>query len=142
MVNRKACSLCPPLHRKTMIAQLGVVRRFVRSNRFAVRTVTRKSTVPPDDLEQSAKEFVTRIRNDYLDGQAHRDPDYILNMDQTPVWSMVIPKKTLDVVGSKSVKIRTLEGSKNCVTVAVTVTASGKLLKEVVVFRSKNTNQG
>ena len=58
-------------------------------------------------------------------------------MDQTPVWSMTIPKSTIDSVGSKYVKIWTSPGTKKRITVAVTVTASGKKLPEVVVFKGK-----
>ena len=59
-------------------------------------------------------------------------------MDQTPVWTMLIPKNTLDRRGSKSVKIHTAPGSKSRITVAVMITASGKKLPEVVIFKGKS----
>ena len=56
-------------------------------------------------------------------------------MNLTHVWAMLIPKNTLDRRGSNLVKVHTAPGSKSQITVAVTITASGKKLPEVVIFK-------
>ena len=37
----------------------------------------------------------------------HRDRRYVLNMDQMPTWFSMLKKRTLEVVGVKTVHIRT-----------------------------------
>ena len=137
MVVKKACTLYPPLRHKSKAAQTSIIWRFIKSNGFTYRSVTQKSLISSKELENTAINFVQRIREVCLDANPTRHPDYILNMDQTPVWSMTIPKSVIDSVGNKSVKIKTTPGTKKRFTVAVTVTASGKKLPEVVVFKGK-----
>ena len=58
-------------------------------------------------------------------------------MDQTPVFFSMVPRTTLDHVGARTVNVRTSTNSTMRVTVAVTVTSSGKMLPPLVVFKGK-----
>ena len=69
--------------------------------------------------------------------QPTRLQDYILNMDQTPVFFTMVPRTTLNCVGEQSLHVRSLTNSTMQVTVAVTVTASGKMLPSKLVFKGK-----
>ena len=62
--------------------------------------------------------------------QPTRHPDYILNMDQTPIPFTYNSKKTLEVVGCRTVHVRkSTNDTKRATTFAMAVTASGKFLK-------------
>ena len=58
-------------------------------------------------------------------------------MDQTPVPFTYDSKKTLELVGKKTVHIRKSTNDTKRATFAMTVTASGKSLQPVVVFKGK-----
>jgi hypothetical protein len=63
-----------------------------------------------------------------------RHQDYILNMDQTPVPFTYNARKTLEIVGRRAVHIRIATGDTKRATFAMTVTASGRVLKPVIIF--------
>ena len=112
LVAKKAATLLPPFRRKNCRAQAAVVSRFVWANNIVNRTVTRKMKESPEDLEETARGFVRRIRADCLES-SNRHPDWVLNMDQTPIWSMIAPSRTLERVGFKCVKIKMAPGTKS-----------------------------
>ena len=68
---------------------------------------------------------------------ATSNQDYILNMDQTPVFFSMAPNTTLNVRGAQTVNVRSLSSLTIRCTVAVTVTASGKMLPPMIIFKGK-----
>ncbi len=66
-----------------------------------------------------------------------RHQDFILNMDQTPIYQAMDEGRTIDVVGVHTVNLRTSANNSQHVTVAVTITASGKQLKSMIVFKGE-----
>jgi hypothetical protein len=58
-------------------------------------------------------------------------------MDQTPVYQAMDVGRTIDVVGARTVNLRTSANDSQRVTVAVTITASGKQLKSMIVFKGE-----
>jgi hypothetical protein len=58
-------------------------------------------------------------------------------MDQTPVYFSMNAKRTLDVVGVKTVHIRTYTNDTKRATVAATIKGSGLVLPSMVVFKGK-----
>ncbi len=67
----------------------------------------------------------------------HRDRRFIINMDQTPVYFAMNAKRTLELVGTKTIHVRTSTHDTKRATVAVTITADGTVLPLMVVFKSK-----
>ena len=61
-------------------------------------------------------------------------------MDQTPVPFTYNAKSTLDVVGVRTVHIHKLTSDTKCAACALTVTASGKLLTPMLIFKGKPNN--
>ncbi len=59
----------------------------------------------------------------FLEGP-HRGRRFILNMDQTPVFFSMTSKRTLEVIGVKTVHIRTSTNDTKRATVAVTIAYS------------------
>jgi len=73
----------------------------IENNRFNTicdSSIRRTKSQPEDDV----KDFITMMRMK-LQG---RDPNDILNMDQTPIPYSYHSNKTLEVIGSKSVQQR------------------------------------
>ena len=66
-----------------------------------------------------------------------RDQRYIINMDETPIFFSMTNTKTLAVTGSRTVNARQSKNASKRVTVAVSVTASGTVLKPMVIFEGK-----
>jgi hypothetical protein len=58
-------------------------------------------------------------------------------MDQTPVYFSMSSKRTLELIGEKTIHIRTLTNDTKRVTVAVTIAADGTVLPSTLVFKGK-----
>ncbi|KAI2495635.1 hypothetical protein MHU86_18864 [Fragilaria crotonensis] len=67
----------------------------------------------------------------------NRDNRFVLNMDQTPIFFDMSSGRTLSQTGERTVNGRTSSSSTLRVTVAVTLTASGEMLKNLIVFKGK-----
>ena len=70
----------------------------------------------------------------------NRDLRWIINMDQTPVIFSMHPKKTLEILGKKSIVIRTSTNDTRRATIALTIMAAGDQLVPMVVY--KGTENG
>jgi hypothetical protein len=64
-----------------------------------------------------------------------RDLHFIINMDQTPVYFSMHPKRTLDVLGTKTIVIRTTANDTQCAIIALTITAAGDQLVPIVMYK-------
>ena len=60
---------------------------------------------------------------------------FILNMDQTPILFTFNSKTTLEVVGARTVHVCKSTNYTKRATAAITVTASGKMLPPLLVFK-------
>ena len=86
-------------------------------------------------MVDEAKHFVSRITP--LLASLNRDQRYIINMDQTPVFFSMVPNKTPNIAGARSINVRTSTGSTMRLTCAVTVSAAGDILRPFIVFMGK-----
>lgn len=84
-----------------------------------------------------AKDFITSIKSRI--SLLGVPPERILNMDQSPVWYSMDPRKTIERVNTRTIDIRTSSSSTKRVTVAITITAAGKLLRPMLVFKGART---
>ena len=64
-----------------------------------------------------------------------RSKAFILNMDQTPIPFTFNSKSTLEGVGARTVHVRKSTNDTKCATAAITITASGKMLAPLFVFK-------
>ncbi len=63
------------------------------------------------------------------------DLHFIINMDQTPVYFLMHPTRTLDVLCKKTIAIQTTTNNTKCATVALTITAAGDQLVPMIVYK-------
>ncbi len=116
---RKAGQLKLAILEKTVASAKICISRFLVKHNLTHRVITHKAQRDPREVEREALQFFDYIRPRMADGSRH--PDYIINMDQTPVVSMC-----------------TSNNDSKRVTVAVSITALGRRIKPMVVFKGEN----
>ena len=87
-------------------------------------------------MVDEAKHFVSCVTP--LLASLNHDQWYIINMDQTPGFFSMVPNKTLNVAGERSINVRTSTGSSMQLTCAVTVSAARDILRPFIVFKGKH----
>ena len=58
-------------------------------------------------------------------------------MDETPVYFDMVPSKTVNKKGAKTMKVRTTGSEKKRITAVPACTASGEMLKSMLIFKGK-----
>jgi transposase-like protein len=140
MVIIRVCQGDNTFRRKSRDNQYGIVRRFLRTNKVVIRRATHEAQSAPAKKIAEALEHIARIQP--IVNAPNRDPRFVINMDQTPVYFSMEPTTTLDIRGARTVNIRSSSGSTMRVTVALTVTAAGTLLKNLLIFKGETSDKG
>ena len=135
MVMLKAASLSREYREKSRNAQYHSARRFIMSHGLVHRMATHESQKDPRVTAAEALDFVESVRPKLSDVCRHQD--FVINMDQTPIPFTYNSKKTLEIVGRQTVHVRKSTSDTKRATFAMTVTASGKVLKPLLVFKGK-----
>ena len=86
LVTAKASELDDTFRRKSMVAKEHAIRRFVKAHGLVHRVHTHESQRSLAEAEEQATEFVLQMRP--LLAERNRSQDYIINMDQTPIFSL------------------------------------------------------
>jgi hypothetical protein len=134
----KIGQLKPEFLEKTSNARLMCVLRFLVANDLVHRVATHMAQCPPDEVHKDAKSHLA-VAVPKCVGPT-RDPRFILNMDQTNSKFGNSPSHTSNERGARTIHMRTgTDDSKRC-TVALTVSASGKMLTPMVIY--KGTRHG
>jgi hypothetical protein len=131
----KASTLSLAFNAKSFTVRCSAVKHFLRAHLFVYRMGTHESQRKPEEVQEEATDYMCLI-HPFLIGN-HRDPCFILNMDQTPVYFSMNAKRTLELIGKKTIHIRTSTNDTKWVTVAVTIAEDGTVLPSVVVFKGK-----
>ena len=124
---------------KSYAARAQSVSRWMAKNGLTIRTGTHQAQALPQTVASSALDFITNIARPAVSPDLpYRHPDFIMNMDQTPVFFSMHPAKSVDRIGTKTVNIRIAKNAGQRATVAVCFTASGVQLKSLVIFKGTN----
>jgi hypothetical protein len=86
-------------------------------------------------MQVEAQTWMEKVRP--LVSDSNCDQRFVINMDQTPIFFCMLPRTTLERIGSRTVNVRTPTASTLRVTVAVTITANGDMLPPLFVFKGK-----
>lgn len=135
MIAVKAAALCRPFREKSRNARLLIVGRWKKHHGLTYRMGTNESQRAPSETKAEAEDFMNIVRP--IVSEANRHQDYIINMDQTPVWFSFNAKRTLDLIGKKTIHVRKSTNDTKRATFAMTITASGKILTPYMVFKGK-----
>jgi hypothetical protein len=134
MIVLKACTLMREFKEKSREARYHTVRRWIKHHGFVHRMGTHESQKAPSVTAGLAEDYMVQTVRPLL-SQPNRSQDYILNMDQTPVPFTFNEKRTLEIVGKRTIHIRKSTNDTKRVTCALTVTASGRVLTPMLVFK-------
>ncbi len=133
----KASSLSPEFNAKHFIARCSAVKRFMRANSLVYCMGTHETKRKPEDVATEAVDYMN-LMCPLLTGH-HHDRHFILNMDQMPVYFCMMRKKTLDVIGMKTVHIRTSTNDTKRAMVAVTIASDGAVLPSTTIFKGSDS---
>jgi len=131
----KAASLSRAFREKEALSQYHCVRRFFIQHGLVRRMCTHVSQWDPRELEVVAAEFMQLVR--HMVSDPSRDQDYIINMDQSPIPFTLDRLRTLELVGSRTVHLPKSTCDTKCATLAITITAAGKKLTPILVFKGE-----
>lgn len=134
MIKLKALSLIRPTNPQFKATD-GWLTKFTRRNNLVLRAKTHISQTLPKDLEEKITKFRQEVR--YVRENSDYPYDLICNMDETPVFLDLVPNKTIDRKGKKTIHVRTTCSEKRRVTAALCCTASGEFLQPFVIFKGK-----
>jgi hypothetical protein len=95
---------------------------------------THESQKAPSETANLAEDYMQETVCPLL-SQPNPSQDYILNMDQTPIPFTFNAKRMLEIVGRRTIHIRKSTNDTKRVTCALTVTASGRVLTPMLVFK-------
>ena len=135
MVILQVSRMDPTFHDKKIRSRYSIIRRFLRTNKVSICCKTHEAQKHLQETQDLAEKFVMTMCP-FL-SQSNRDKRFIINMDQTPIFFSMAPNTTLNHVGDRSVNVCLSSGSTMCITVALTVTAAGGLLRPMFVFKAK-----
>ena len=83
------------------------------------------------ETEKESKDFIAMVKA-RLHGQNRED---IINVDWTPIQYSFHSCTTLDIVGKKTIQVRSSTTDMKCTTFAASVTVSGRMLSPYMVFK-------
>jgi len=136
----KLSSLSPEFNAKHFVARCSAVKRFMRAHSLVYRMGKHQTQRKPEEVVAEALDYMNLIRALLLGPRC--DQHFILNVDQMPVYFCMTRKKTLEVVGVKTVHIRTSTSDTKRATMAVTIPADGTVLPSTIVFNFKGEPDG
>ena len=96
--------LKPAVLEKSVAAAKICLSRFLAKHNLTHRVITHKAQRDPREVEREALEFLDYIRPRMVDGSRH--PDYIINMDQTPIPFSFHSNKPLEKKGVRTINVR------------------------------------
>jgi hypothetical protein len=132
-VRIEAGKLSPGFRAKSPVAKEHVIRRFIRRVGLCHRIGTHVAQKNHKETAEDSADFIKNMRPIV----AGRDPDDVLNMDQTPIPFSYHSKKTLEKKGAKTVHVRASTTDTKRATLAAAVTGSGELLPPMLIFKGK-----
>jgi len=102
---------------------------------LTLRSKTSMAQRLPCDLEDKIASF-----HDFVQRQRESDEfddELIVNMDEPLVYFELVPNRTIDVKGRKSIRVRTTASDKRHLMVVLAVTAAGQTLPPMIIFKGK-----
>jgi hypothetical protein len=116
---------------KTVRAKSIAIHQFMCSIELTQHAATHSVQKHFTVTEENANYFIVMMRMKLQ----RQGPNDILNMDQMHIPYSYHSDKMLEAIGSKSVQQRSSTSETKCITIATTVTVSGKMLTPFLIFK-------
>jgi hypothetical protein len=134
-----ALNLSTKFGEKDFVARCSAIKRFVHAHSMVYQMGTNLCQCKPEEVEVEASDYMHLICP--LLFIPHRDRCFILNIDQTPVYLSMSTKRTLELVGNKTIHIRTSTNNTRQATVAVMIMGDGTVLPSMIIFKGKHNGR-
>ena len=115
----------------------GWLRKFLSRNNLVLRAKTSMAQILPCDLEDKIAQFRQNVQ--YVRENGDFPYELIANMDETPAYFDVVPSKTVDKKGKKSIIVRTTKSEKRHITAVLSCIATGEMLPPMIIFKGTTT---
>lgn len=125
MIQLKGLSLIKP-SAPDFKASDGWLRKFLSRNNLVLRAKTSVVQILPCDLKDKIAQFRQNVQ--YIWENGDFPYELIANMDETPAYFDVVPSKTVDKKGKKSIIVRTMKSEKQHITAVLSCIATGDML--------------
>jgi hypothetical protein len=135
----RALYLSPEFREKSFTARCSAVKRWICAHSMTYPMGTHTSQHPPAKVAGKAANYMGYMRSIVVG--SNRDRRFILNMDQTPVYFAMSAEQLLELIGKKTIHIRTTADDTKQATVAVTIAADGTVLPSMVIFKGAATGR-
>lgn len=120
-------------HDQTFDASTGWVHNFFCRHNITLRRRTTLGQSVPETVRPKLENFIVYVRAMRIVKDYHLND--IVAMDETAVWLDMPADNTVDMVGVKSVPLRTTGHEKNRITVCLAAKATGRKLVPMLVFK-------
>lgn len=134
MIRLKARTLIQQ-HNPQFTASEGWLQKFMRRHKLVLRCRTTLSQTLPCDLETKITAFHDRVR--HVRENSDFPFELIANMDETPVYLDMIPSRTVNKKGKRSILVRSTNSEKRRITAVMCCNAAGKFLPTLAIFKGK-----
>ena len=111
----------------------GWLFKFMKRHDLSLRRKTSVAQKDPDLLIAKIVSYILRVRR--LRIKYSYQPSDIIAFDETPVWADIVSNTTVDVVGKKTVSMKTTGHEKCRVTAGLAAKGDGTKLKPFIVFK-------
>ena len=111
----------------------GWLYKFMKRNNLSLRRKTSVAQKDPDLLVAKIVSYILRVRRLRL--KFLYQPADIIAFDETPIWADMVSDTTVDVVGKKTVSMKSTGHEKCRVTVGLAAKGDGTKLKPFIVFK-------
>ena len=138
-VVQKAIEVCDGFGNLNETQQYHTVRRLCLRNCFLKRRFTHMSQRLPQDIEEESQQWLQVMRP--IVGAPNVQKQFVLNMDQTPMYLSMSPVSTLNLQGARTVHGRRTGDSGGRFTVSLTVSANGDKLKPFLIFKGEENGR-
>ena len=123
----------PDRYDENFEATTGWLFKFMKRNNLSLRRKTSVAQKDPDLLISKIVSYILRVRR--LRMKYSYQPSDIIVFDETPVWADMVSDTTVDVVGKKTVSMKTTGHEKCRVTAGLAAKSDGTKLKPIIVFK-------
>lgn len=136
MMRHKALAIASELNIDNFKCSTGFIQSFCQRHGFVYRAATHKAQENNKTGREVCGEAIDYIN---LLATTLRDLtfDHILNMDETPLYFDVMHERTVDELGARSVEVAHTGANKSRFTVVLTIEATGKIWKTMLIFKGK-----
>ncbi|KAI5152361.1 hypothetical protein ENBRE01_3223 [Enteropsectra breve] len=135
ILRRKALSFATELHITSFKASNNWIVLFMKRNRLSSRKITsigQEDHRPPGQIKSTVLNYFENLSHQLSNVNSANN---IINMDETPVYIDMMSSRTISFKGEKNTEAHSTGHNKTRITVVLSITAEGHILKTLVILK-------